>query len=128
MDALFGKTIDMLSKMLDYRARRHQLLTSNVANLDSPGYRPGDLEFNRSLQDAVKTPGPVTLRTDHPAHLGGRTTGDGGVTWTVTQDEGRANLDREMARLAENHLQYNMTVEMLARKFRGIGNVLKETK
>ena len=39
-----------------------------------------------------------------------------------------AEIDTEMANLAENNLMYNMTVEMLARKFRGLNTVLKETK
>lgn len=127
MEALFGKTIDMLSKMLDYRSKRHQLLTSNVANLDTPDYRPSDLEFNKNLQQAVRSSGTLPLTTDHPGHMDGRTGGKD-ASYTVRQEEGRAGLDKEMARLAENQLQYNMTVEMLARKFRGIGNVVKETK
>jgi flagellar basal-body rod protein FlgB len=129
MDALFGKTIDMLSKMLDYRARRHQLITSNVANLGTPDYRPADLEFSRSLEEAAgSSPGAVPLRTDNPRHIRGQTDGESGASYTVRREETKAGLDREMARLAENQLWYNMTVEMLARKFRSIDNVLKETK
>jgi flagellar basal-body rod protein FlgB len=127
MDALFGKTIDMLSKMLDYRSKRHQLLTSNIANLDTPGYRSSDLEFNKNLERAIRSSGTLPLTTDHPVHMTGRTGGKDS-SYTVRREEGQAGLDKEMARLAENQLQYNMTVEMLARKFRGIGNVVKETK
>ncbi|NPU84715.1 MAG: flagellar basal body rod protein FlgB [Syntrophaceae bacterium] len=127
MDALFGKTIDMLSKMLDYRSKRHQLLTSNVANLDTPGYKSSDLEFNKNLERAIRSSGTLPLTTDHPGHMTGRTGGKD-ASYTVRREEGQASLDKEMARLAENQLQYNMTVEMLARKFRGIGNVVKETK
>jgi len=45
---------------------------------------------------------------------------------TVREDKG--SLDKEMATLSENHLMYNATIEMLARKFRGLNTVLKETK
>jgi flagellar basal-body rod protein FlgB len=128
MEALFGKTIDMLANMLDYRAKRHQLLTSNVANLDTRDYQPADLDFSRNLDQAIRAPGAVRMRTENPRHLTGRSAGEAGASFTVRPEEGRTSLDREMTRLAENHLQYNMTVEMLARKFRAIGNVLKETK
>jgi flagellar basal-body rod protein FlgB len=37
-------------------------------------------------------------------------------------------IDTEMVNLSENQLMYNMTVDMLSRKFRGINTVLKETK
>jgi flagellar basal-body rod protein FlgB len=127
MNALFGRTIDMLSKMLDYRSKRHQLLTSNIANLDTPNYRPADLEFNRNLEQAIRSSGTLPLRTDDPRHMTGRKGGTD-ASYAVRREEGRASLDREMARLAENQLQYNMTVEMLVRKFHGIDNVLKETK
>ena len=33
-----------------------------------------------------------------------------------------------MANLAENHLMYNLTVELLARKFRSLQNVIKESR
>jgi len=33
-----------------------------------------------------------------------------------------------MSNLAENHLMFNLTAELLARKFRGIKNVLTEAK
>jgi len=127
MDALFGRTIDMLSKMLDYRSKRHQLLTSNIANLDTPNYRPADLEFTRNLEQATHSSGTLPMQTDDPRHMTGRTGGTD-APYTVCREEGRASLDKEMARLAENQLQYNMTVEMLVRKFHGIDNVLKETK
>jgi flagellar basal-body rod protein FlgB len=45
----------------------------------------------------------------------------------VKSDE-KANLDTEMTNLAENQLMYNLSVELLARKFRGIKNVLTEAK
>jgi len=37
-------------------------------------------------------------------------------------------MDHEMASLAENQLMYNLTIELLARKFRGLSNVLREAK
>jgi flagellar basal-body rod protein FlgB len=38
------------------------------------------------------------------------------------------DLDTEMAKLAENNLMYNLAVELLARKFKGLDTVLKEAK
>ena len=46
----------------------------------------------------------------------------------VVSTGAKVSLDAEMANLAENHLMYNLTVDLLARKFRGINTVLKETK
>ncbi len=38
------------------------------------------------------------------------------------------NIDTEMMNVSENNLMYNLTVELLARKFSGLDTVLKETK
>ena len=41
--SLFNKTVNVLSGMLNYRAKRHQVLLSNIANLDVPEYKASDL-------------------------------------------------------------------------------------
>jgi flagellar basal-body rod protein FlgB len=45
----------------------------------------------------------------------------------VATGEG-VKLDKEMGNLAENQLMYNLTIELLARKFRVVSNVLKEAR
>ncbi len=53
MDVLFGKTINMLSDIVGARSQRHQVLASNVANIDTRGYEPKDVDFenlNASMQ------------------------------------------------------------------------------
>ena len=43
MLSLFNKTVDILSGMLNYREKRHQVILSNIANLDVPDYQATDL-------------------------------------------------------------------------------------
>ena len=48
--SLFNDTAQLLAqKTLDLRTERHKLLSSNVANLDTPGYQAEDLVFENSL-------------------------------------------------------------------------------
>jgi flagellar hook-basal body complex protein FliE len=63
MNGLFGKTFDLLSTILDFRAKRHKIIASNVANLDTPGLdkikttednRSGGKDFSQVLSDAVQ--------------------------------------------------------------------------
>jgi flagellar basal-body rod protein FlgB len=125
MNALFGKTIDMLASALDFRAARHKVITANVANLDTPGYRPSDITFQNALQQAgVGADAPSIMRTD-PRHL----PAEGGAAQFEVHETGeRVSLDGEMVNLAENQLMYNLNIELLARKFRGLNTVLKETR
>ena len=42
---------------LDVRAYRQELLSSNIANADTPGYKARDVDFARSLAGALKKAG-----------------------------------------------------------------------
>ena len=125
MEALFGKTYQMLSSMLDYRSARQKVIASNVANINTPDYKPKDIKFPDTLKSAMDSDTINLVRT-HPQHM---PVGKPGATSYTTVETGeKTNLDTEMMNVAENNLNYNLSVELLARKFRGIQNVLKETK
>lgn len=124
MSGLFNKTINMLSGMLDYRTKRHEIIVSNVANIDTDNFKPSDLSFKNEFGKANK----VVMKTTDPGHIPHRKDSAGSVDYDIKKSEEKVNVDTEMANLAENHLMYNATVEMLARKFKGLETVLKEAK
>lgn len=124
MDALFNKTINRLSDLLDYRTKRHKIIVSNIANLDTAGFKPSDLSF----KDELGAVGKITMATTNPGHIQNRNHPAGGARYDLKRSEENVNIDTEMSSLAENNLMYHMTVEMLARKFKGINVVLKEAK
>jgi flagellar basal-body rod protein FlgB len=123
MNILFSKTIGMLSDLVGARSQRHQVLASNVSNIDTPGYEPNDVDF-QNLIDSMQQKGVRMART-HGKHLPVQTQG-GDLSVVRTGDQ--VSLDKEMVSIAENHLMHNAAVEMLARKFRGLQSVLRETK
>ena len=113
MDALFGKTIEMLSAVLDFRSERHKVIASNIANIDTPNYRPKDIVFKEELKSLISNEYGATI---------------GKADYEVIDSGEKVNLDSEMAKLAENNLMHNLTVELLARKFRGLNTLLREAK
>lgn len=124
MDILFNNTMRSLSGMLDYRSARHKVILSNVANIDTVGFKPSDISFKNTYEKTNTLP----ISTTDPKHIGQQNgTGDS-ASYEIKTSEEAVKVDTEMANLAENHLMYNMTVEMLARKFKGLNTVLKETK
>ncbi len=123
MKALFGKTIDLLSDLIGARSQRHEVLASNVTNIDTPGYEPKDVDF-QNLLGSMQGKGIRMARTNGK-HLPASTSG-GNLEIVKTTD--RVDLDREMVTIAENHLMHNASIEMLARKLRGLQSVLKETR
>lgn len=128
MPPLFNKTIDVLSGMLDYRAKRHQVILSNISNLDTPGYKAADLTFRKDLQAAQKTADHTRLVRTDSRHISSADSKHDVMDYEIEQSEDKVKLDTEMANLSGNHLMYNLTVDLLARKFRGLQTVLKEAK
>ena len=126
MGPLFGKSFNLLATMLDYRSERHKVISSNIANLDTRGYKASDYVFKDDLKKAMDIRLNLT-RTDEK-HFPNAPDGISRNDFKkVTSDE-KMDLDTEMANLSENHLMYNLTAEIVARKFKAIRNVLSETK
>jgi flagellar basal-body rod protein FlgB len=123
MNSLFSKTIGMLSDLVGARSQRHQVLASNLSNIDTPGYEPKDVDFE-NLIASMQSKGMRMARTNGK-HLPAATPG-GSLSAVRTGD--KVDMDREMVSIAENHLMHNAAVEMLARKFRGIQSALREAR
>ena len=123
MKALFSKTFDMLSDLIGARAQRHDVLASNVSNIDTPGYEPKDVDFQNLLGSMQGK--AIRMARTNGKHFPASTPG-GNLEIVKTGD--RVDMDREMVSISENHLMHNSAIEMLARKFRGLQTVLKETR
>jgi flagellar basal-body rod protein FlgB len=116
---LFDTTLTQLERSLDVRLARHNVLSGNLANVDTPGFNPKDVDFRSAMEAASNaangtgpTAGPKLTSTDerHLATGGMSGTDDvplieiGGTSPSI--DGNRVDLDRTMADLAENGLQY----------------------
>jgi len=126
MERLFGKTFNMLGTMMDYRSERNKVITSNLANLDTQGYHPSDYVFKDDLKNAMDV--RILLKQTHEKHFPNAKDEISRNDFKKVTSEDKVDLDREMTNLAENHLMYNLTTELLARKFRGMRSVLTEAK
>ena len=136
MSGLFGNNIFTIAqKSLDFRTSRHDLLASNVANKDTPGYQAEDLVFRASLEKALQAEQPGPLKQTDSRHFDGRNTPP--LNEVEAQrilsaspypdfDGNTVDLDREMAKIAENQLMYNATLRTLAHKFRGLKSAIAE--
>jgi flagellar basal-body rod protein FlgB len=110
---IFG-AINPLHAALDYHLERHNILASNVAHVDTPGYVPKDLARTENVPfaDALR----VAMERTNSAHLAGQTSAVA-TTGTVFEDpsSGAGNdknfvsLDREAAKLAANQVRYDVS-------------------
>ncbi|MEA3486405.1 MAG: flagellar basal body rod protein FlgB [Thermodesulfobacteriota bacterium] len=128
MDALFGKTIEMLSAVLDFRSERHKVIASNIANIDTPNYRTKDIVFKEELEAIISDKDRITMTGSRGRHMSEQSVHADRADFEVIDSGERVSLDSEMAKLTENNLMHNLAVELLARKFRGLNTVLREAK
>lgn len=131
ISSLFSKTIGLLAQALDVRSERHRVITSNIANQDTPGYKAMEVNFKEALGSASGS-FPLPLQRTDPSHLspagGVFASSHAAVSPGSSQrlDGNTVNGEREMAKLAENTLFYTATTQILSGKFRGIRNAIRE--
>ena len=111
MSSVFS-AVDPLRAALDYHLDRQNVLASNVAHVDTPGYRPNDLE--RVDQAGFSAAMGVAMSRTNEAHLRGGAldaTPNGRVfqdlSAGVGNDGNYVSLDREAAKLAANQLRFD---------------------
>jgi len=122
-------SIQPLHSALDYHLERHSVLASNVAHVDTPGYRPNDLARVESA-DGTSFDGALTvaMRRTNEAHLGTGGEGTAELEGRTFQDlsagVGNAgnyvSLDREAAKVAANQLRYDVVSAIVSAELRGM--------
>jgi flagellar basal-body rod protein FlgB len=122
---LFDKTkIPALNAVLDVTQLRQRVISNNIANVSTAGYRKQDLRFQEYLDSFVKKPAVEGTRTD-PRHMPVPIPVSAPVVYeseTGPNDTGLNNvdIDKEMTDLAENHLHFNVGARLLSGGFDGL--------
>lgn len=121
---IFGHTIKVIEKSLDVSAKRHNLIAGNIANMDTIGYKPQDLDFNKALNRAMGKKEPDYLDKTHVKHLSPQ---DSSSPLSIDGENSEdvdiyhldsVNIDTEMMNLTQNNIKYRATTEMLLRKMK----------
>lgn len=99
-----------LEHAIDLSSRRGSILSSNLANVDTPDYVPSDLDFDQALRAEIHhrshfgpMPGEPIARRDYEVQ--------------PSLDGNRVDLDREITRSMANRVFHDLATEVLSRKF-----------
>jgi flagellar basal-body rod protein FlgB len=126
----FGKTFYALEKAIGIAQQRNAVITSNISNLDTPGYKPKDINFKSELARALETNHKKDLVRTDPRHISMQMNGDQMIEPYEEQGEWNgynwADIDSEMTKLTENNLVYRTAVEALLRKMNLLREVVRE--
>ena len=113
-----------LERVLDVSSQRASLVASNVANVDTPGYKARTFDFDAALASCGERPaGMRPVRTD-PRHIGqpvqGKTAGfaaqETDDAASERYDGNTVDIEREMADLLEAELMFAASSRLIAHK------------
>jgi flagellar basal-body rod protein FlgB len=104
-----------LERALDQSALRHQVLATNLANVDTPGYRTRDVHtFAGEIERAMENPG----EEEGSGMLAASTPMVGEVRSLAERPDGNnVSVERESLLLAENQLRFEVAVAFLKAEF-----------
>jgi len=109
---------EALARFLDVDVARYQLISTNLANIDTPGFRTRDLDFRAELRRAAAAASsgderPVGLAALHPSSHE--------VRGLLERPDGNnVSVERESLLLAETQMKFNLGAQLLKDQFHAI--------
>lgn len=112
----------MLETYLKLAATREKTISANMANIDTPGYRTRDINFESELNRAMSGPSIEMADGTETAPLLPVVRQVQGLM--ERPDGNNVSLDREALRMAETQLRYQLGIQLLKRHFHQMLNAM----
>jgi flagellar basal-body rod protein FlgB len=110
---VIDRTTNNIEHYMDLLSARQKLVASNIANLDTPGYKTKDIDFQFEFMSLTKDASANVV--DAPGLL-------------VKNDGNNVSMDREARLLAENALRFNLATTLIRSQFKLINSAIQEGK
>lgn len=129
------KTVNKLGVGLDKSSVRHSVLSNNLANFNTPGFKRSDIQSQARFSHELQRARSHHLALSDPRHLTGRAAmGDRAAQFSVVQDlsttmrndGNNVDPDRERVLLLENQIYYESLIDAVTRKLGQLRSVIAE--
>lgn len=127
---LSSPQISVLEQSLYASSLRHKVISNNIANVNTPGFKKSEVIFEDLLQEQLAEKSMPLARTNS-RHLPG---GGDDVklapfvntveTTSFRTDGNNVDIDLEMANLAKNNIYYNAVAQQLSRQLSNIKSAI----
>lgn len=127
---LFNHTIQSLESALNATAARQNVISQNIANVDTPFYKAKEVIFKHELEKAIAIQAQKTnsKHIDFKYHANRDYIIKSKNNTVMNNNGNNVDIDKEMALLAENQILYNALIERLNGKFNTIKTVIRGGK
>ena len=99
------------------RESRSEILSQNIANADTPGYKARDFKFNQVLAESIRSGELNSNMTDQDLHFR--------IPNQPSLDGNTVDEHLEQAEFSKNSLDYMTSLELLRLKFHGLSSVIR---
>lgn len=112
---IFDRTVQLMEDRLNLNSLNQELVSSNLANINTPGFQAKELSFEKTLKNCLDESSLHLVRSDE-THFD---PSDARKAMAVaqTEDIGAVNLEMEMMKLTRNSIEYQFITSMLNKKF-----------
>ena len=129
---VLDQNMQLLGKVLDLRATKAQIISSNIANAETPGFSPSHFHFEEELANAIGHKKGISLQTSDKAHIGIGNGNFNSVSGKIIMekepsgigDDNNVSVDQEMMALSENELLYETSAQLLKKKITLLKHVI----
>lgn len=117
--------INVLDKAADASWKRNEVISNNIANVDTPGYKRKDVQFDTYLMSALTGDNSLDKRVadaDFDSLTPTVYTDNASLSYRL--DGNNVDIDTESANLAENQIRYYALLDSMTQEFSRIKTVL----
>ncbi len=132
MPISFDSALGIHQKTLVLRSQRAEMLASNIANADTPGYKARDIDFKSALAnvEAQSAPSAQSLSRTHAKHIQiNMPETNAEILYRVPNqsslDGNTVDGQMEKSAFADNALRYQASITFLDGKFKGLMAAIK---
>ena len=118
-------TYDLLKTALNVSSLRQETISSNISNVNTPGYKTNKVLFEQFLNDTKKS---KALNRTHDSHIRNKSAGTivrQQDNLSVQDNGNNVDIDYEMAALSANNVYYDAVVSQLNSKYSMLRTVMK---
>lgn len=111
-------------KFLDLASLRQKLISSNIANVSTPGYRAKDINFNKEFARATQAGNSQQIQLTHSNHIPTSSHPDRPAKVESVKPKieelNSVDIDQEIAKMTRNELLYSFGARLIQRKIEGL--------
>ena len=115
--------INLVEKALNIRTSYHKVISGNIANVETPGYKSKDMDFKKEIDRAINSGANSSIISGNI-----EVTENPGNDGLASIDGNTVNVENEIVKLTENQVMFHSLIQVAAKRFSMMKFLISEGK